>query len=115
MVHWSTSIHLLLIELCRGSLICVHRDTIIGDDESTCGRIATFAAVLVAELALVLSRVRGGELGAAAIAPKDVAVALFGSYVLGVELASMLLLAGLVGAYHLGRRESAAATEGEAS
>jgi NADH-quinone oxidoreductase subunit J len=31
---------------------------------------------------------------------------LFGPYLLGVELASMVLLAGLVGAYHLGRRES---------
>jgi len=29
---------------------------------------------------------------------------LFGPYVLAVEIASMLLLAGLVGAYHLGRR-----------
>jgi len=37
------------------------------------------------------------------IAPKQVGIALLGPYVLGVELASMLLLAGLVGAYHLGR------------
>jgi len=29
---------------------------------------------------------------------------LFGPYLLAVELASTLLLAGLVGAYHLGRR-----------
>jgi NADH-quinone oxidoreductase subunit J len=36
-------------------------------------------------------------------APKQIGIALFGPYVLGVELASMLLLAGLVGAYHLGR------------
>lgn len=39
------------------------------------------------------------------VTPKDVGIALFGPYVLGVELASMLLLAGLVGAYHLGRRD----------
>jgi NADH-quinone oxidoreductase subunit J len=37
------------------------------------------------------------------ITPKQVGMALLGPYVLGVELASMLLLAGLVGAYHLGR------------
>jgi NADH-quinone oxidoreductase subunit J len=37
--------------------------------------------------------------------PQEVAIALFGPYLLGVELASMLLLAGLVGAYHLGRRQ----------
>ncbi len=37
------------------------------------------------------------------ITPKQVGIALFGPYVIGVELASMLLLAGLIGAYHLGR------------
>jgi len=35
---------------------------------------------------------------------KAVGLELFGPYVLAVEIASMLLLAGLVGAYHLGRR-----------
>jgi NADH-quinone oxidoreductase subunit J len=34
---------------------------------------------------------------------KQVGLALFGPYLLGVELASMLLLAGVLGAYHLGR------------
>jgi NADH-quinone oxidoreductase subunit J len=36
--------------------------------------------------------------------PKQVGVALFGTYWIGVELASLLLMAGLVGAFHLGRR-----------
>ena len=36
--------------------------------------------------------------------PKEVGLSLFGPYLIGVELASLLLLAGLVGAYHLGRR-----------
>ncbi len=35
---------------------------------------------------------------------KQVGVLLFGPYLLAVELASMLLLAGLIGAYHLGRK-----------
>ena len=39
-----------------------------------------------------------------AVTPKAVGLSLFGPYVLAVEIASMLLLAGLVGAYHLGRR-----------
>ena len=34
---------------------------------------------------------------------KQVGMALFGPYLLSVELASMLLLAGLVGAYHLAK------------
>lgn len=38
------------------------------------------------------------------VSAKDIGAALFGPYVLAVELASMLLLAGLVGAYHLARK-----------
>lgn len=38
------------------------------------------------------------------VEPKAVGMSLFGPYVLAVEIASMLLLAGLVGAYQLGRR-----------
>ena len=40
----------------------------------------------------------------AAVTPKEVGLSLYGPYLLAVELASMLLLSGLVGAYHLGRR-----------
>ncbi len=43
-------------------------------------------------------------LGGLVVGPKAVGIELFGPYVLAVEIASMLLLAGLVGAYHLGRR-----------
>ncbi len=38
------------------------------------------------------------------VTPKVVSLSLFGTYIVGIELASMLLLAGLVGAYYLGRR-----------
>jgi NADH-quinone oxidoreductase subunit J len=38
--------------------------------------------------------------------PKEIGIALFGPYALGVELASFLLMSGLVGAYHVGRRAS---------
>lgn len=41
--------------------------------------------------------------GMKVVGPKDVGTMLFGPYLLAVELASMLLLSGLVGAYHLGR------------
>lgn len=37
------------------------------------------------------------------VQPEQVGLALYGPYLIGVELASMLLLGGLVGAYHLGR------------
>lgn len=48
----------------------------------------------------------------AEVSPKAVGISLFGPYVIGVELASMLLLAGLVGAYHLGRPHRHAKTGG---
>ena len=44
-------------------------------------------------------------IGSQIIDAKQVGIALFGPYLLAVELASTLLLAGLVAAYHLGRHE----------
>ncbi len=61
------------------------------------------ALVLVGLLAYVLSG-RGTTISGATIDPRQVGVALFGTYLLGVELASILLLAAVVGAFHLGRR-----------
>ena len=43
---------------------------------------------------------------------KQVGIALYGPYLLAVELASILLLAGLVGAYHLGKPMLKAAKPG---
>ncbi len=48
-----------------------------------------------------------GGIDGAAINAKEVGIALFGPYVLAVELASMLLLAGPVVAFHIGREERA--------
>jgi len=52
--------------------------------------------------------------GAHPVGPKEVGIVLFGPYLLTVELASMLLLAGLVGAWHLGRPEAARTAEDSA-
>jgi NADH-quinone oxidoreductase subunit J len=63
--------------------------------------------ILLGELFYVVASGGGAEAAeVATIGPKQVGEALFGPYVIGVELAGMLLLAGLVGAYHLGRREA---------
>jgi NADH-quinone oxidoreductase subunit J len=67
---------------------------------------AVLTALLIAELIYLLIP-RGTPLAGTVVEPRQVGVALFGAYLLGVELASVLLLAGLVGAYHLGRREPA--------
>lgn len=62
------------------------------------------SSILIIEVAY-LARGASADLGTAATGPKEVGIALFGPYIIGVELASMLLLAGLVGAYHLGLRK----------
>jgi len=59
--------------------------------------------VLLAELIYVIGRVHPA-VGGKVVGSKQLGITLFGPYLLGVELASMLLLAGLVGAYHLGLR-----------
>jgi NADH-quinone oxidoreductase subunit J len=64
----------------------------------------SLAGLLLVEVAYVVARGGGPQMGAGMVEPKQVGMVLFGPYVIGVELASMLLLAGLVGAYHLGFR-----------
>jgi NADH-quinone oxidoreductase subunit J len=58
---------------------------------------------LLAELLCILRT--GGVSGAVGVTvgPHAIGRALFGPYVMGVELSSILLMAGLVGAYHLAR------------
>lgn len=68
---------------------------------------AALAAILLAELLAVLSRGGTHGLAPAAVPPRAVGLSLFSAYVLGVELAAMLLLAAVVGAYHLGSRKTA--------
>jgi len=62
--------------------------------------------ILGAELIWVLARGAGEVSGRVEVTPKEVGIVLFGPFLLGVEMASMLLLAGLVGAYHLGHRNA---------
>jgi NADH-quinone oxidoreductase subunit J len=65
---------------------------------------AILALVLMTQLVFMIGRDKSRLSGIGAVEPKQVGVALFGPYLLGAELASLLLLAGMVGAYHLGRR-----------
>jgi NADH-quinone oxidoreductase subunit J len=72
---------------------------------------AALVLILIAEMIYVIA---GGEWTAHLLAeqtPKEVGMALFGPYLIAVELASLLLLAGLVGAYHLGRQEDGKPSE----
>jgi NADH-quinone oxidoreductase subunit J len=65
---------------------------------------AILSAVLIAEFVYILSEGSQDNLPAP-VEPKQVAGALYAPYLIGVELASMLLLVGIVGAYHLGWRK----------
>ncbi len=72
---------------------------------------AILSALLLVEVVMLMHQGsmsgNGGQLHAAGVevTAKQVGIALYGPYLLAVELASMLLLGALVAAYHLGRQE----------
>ncbi len=68
---------------------------------------AILSAVLLVVIVYAILGINDQGIDGAAINAKEVGIALFGPYVLAVELASMLLLAGLVVAFHIGREERA--------
>lgn len=60
------------------------------------------AAILIGEVAYLLAHGNTVSASVQPISPKQVGLLLYGPYLIGVELSSMLLMAALVGAYHLG-------------
>ena len=68
---------------------------------------ALLALVLLGELVYCTAALPGTSSPMNAVSPKQVGISLFGGYWIGVELASLLLMAGLVGAFHLGRHAMA--------
>lgn len=71
------------------------------------GGPAMMSLALLCELLYVLfGNHSGAAIGATTVDAKAVGISLFGPYLLVVELASMLLLAALVAAFHLGRHEA---------
>jgi NADH-quinone oxidoreductase subunit J len=66
---------------------------------------AILSIVLLSELIYIVSMGNtSGELGQV-VDVKDVGKSLYGPYILAVELSGMLLMSGIVGAYHLGRKK----------
>jgi len=65
---------------------------------------AVLSLVLLAQWLLIMP-LSGAAIGEQEIGPKQVGIALYGPYLLIVELASMLLLAAMVAAWHLGRHD----------
>jgi NADH-quinone oxidoreductase subunit J len=61
------------------------------------------AAILLAEVLYLLVS-RSAPPGSVPVGPHEVGLAFYGPYMLAVELGSLLLLPGIIGAVHLGRR-----------
>ncbi len=59
------------------------------------------AGILLVVLFLALSNVGSLTENKGDILPKQVGISLFSTYLLGVEIAGILLMAGVIGAYHL--------------
>jgi NADH-quinone oxidoreductase subunit J len=74
---------------------------------------AVCSAILLAELVWILAGGEGRSAATGQVSPAEVGSALFGPYLLAVEMASVLLMAGLVGACHLARRLPGAGQDGE--
>jgi NADH-quinone oxidoreductase subunit J len=72
------------------------------------------ALILAGELFYILIQPGGQPALGGVVGPKQVGIVLFGPYLIGVELAALLLLAGMVGAYHLGQRRRALDLQTEA-
>lgn len=66
---------------------------------------SVLALILLVDFMFMLYKIRFQEVNSRIILPKEVGISLFSTYLIGVEIAAILLLAGIVGAYHLGRQK----------
>jgi len=63
------------------------------------------AAILLINLILALKNMKRLDFDKQLILPKQVGISLFTTYLLAVEIAAILLMAGVIGAYHLGSQK----------
>jgi NADH-quinone oxidoreductase subunit J len=67
---------------------------------------AVLCIILLGEIIYIITASsRGAMLNENVIDAKGVGISLYGPYVIGVELCGILLMSGIVGAYHLGRQK----------
>lgn len=66
---------------------------------------AILSAVLLGVIVYAIVAIKHSQIKGEMISAKQVGISLFGPYVLAVELVSLLLLAGLVVAFHIGREK----------
>jgi NADH-quinone oxidoreductase subunit J len=63
------------------------------------------ASVLFVDLVLAMKNIKVITVDREMIQPKQVGISLFTTYLLAVEIAAILLMAGVIGAYHLGTQK----------
>ncbi|MBT1698459.1 NADH-quinone oxidoreductase subunit J [Fulvivirgaceae bacterium PWU4] len=66
---------------------------------------ALLSVVLLAEIVYIITSGETTSVNQPVIDATAVGVSLYGPYVIGVELCGILLMSGIVGAYHLGRQK----------
>jgi NADH-quinone oxidoreductase subunit J len=66
---------------------------------------AILSGILFVDLIVALKVVQKLPLDKSIIMPKQVGISLFSTYLLAVEIAAILLMAGVIGAYHLGSQK----------
>jgi NADH-quinone oxidoreductase subunit J len=66
---------------------------------------SVLSAILLVDLILAIKSVPPIPSVKEAIMPKQVGISLFSTYLLAVEIAAILLMAGVIGAYHLGSQK----------
>jgi NADH-quinone oxidoreductase subunit J len=71
------------------------------------------SSILLIELVLILTQQTSHSPELKMVPPKAVGISLFSTYLLCVEMASMLLLAGFIGAYHLRKTTAAPPSQRE--
>ena len=66
---------------------------------------SVLAALLLVNLIVAIKSGQTIPSDKEALLPKQVGISLFSTYLLGVEIAAILLMAGVIGAYHLGSQK----------
>ena len=62
------------------------------------------SVIMLLDFILILNKMKPEPGMGEIINPKEVGISLFTTYLLAVELSAILLMAGIIGAYHLGRQ-----------
>src|SRR6478735_6545322 len=66
---------------------------------------AILSFILLIEMVYIIATTESASAAQRMVDAKAVGMSLYGPYVIGVELSGILLMAGIVGAYHLGRQK----------